>query len=155
MTCAALLHDAVEDHAEDIARHCGTRQSAFTILARHFSERTAELVAAVTNPAYEPSRGKQEQDREHVIGSLDDARRAAGLDHGQARSETDPVTAQVAADVYGPCLTPSARRSSRRSSPRRACCGLVTATSRTRTLSCSPPTATPTAWSRRSPNAAT
>ncbi|HEY2265837.1 MAG TPA: HD domain-containing protein [Streptosporangiaceae bacterium] len=71
VTCAALLHDAVEDHAEDIARHCDTRRSAFTILARQFGDRTAELVAAVTNPVYDPGRDKHQQYREHVIASLD------------------------------------------------------------------------------------
>jgi HD domain-containing protein len=71
VACAALLHDAVEDHAEDIARHCNTRRSALTILASQFGERTAQLVAAVTNPVYEPGRDKHEQYREHVITSLD------------------------------------------------------------------------------------
>jgi (p)ppGpp synthase/HD superfamily hydrolase len=71
VTCAALLHDAVEDHAEDIARHCDTRASAFTILARQFGERTAELVAAVTNPVYDPGCDMHEHYREHVIASLD------------------------------------------------------------------------------------
>ncbi len=70
VTCAALLHDTVEDHAEDIARHYDTRQSAFTILAGQFGERTAELVAAVTNPVYEPGHNEHEQYREHVIDSL-------------------------------------------------------------------------------------
>jgi hypothetical protein len=65
-----LLHDIVEDHAEDIARHCDTRQSAFTILARQFGQRTAELVAAVTNPVYQPGRDEYQQYREHVIASL-------------------------------------------------------------------------------------
>jgi (p)ppGpp synthase/HD superfamily hydrolase len=71
VACAALLHDAVEDHAEDIARHCDTRRSAFTILAGQFGERTAELVAAVTNPVYDPGRDEHQQYREHVIASLD------------------------------------------------------------------------------------
>jgi hypothetical protein len=43
---AALLHDAVEDHA-------------------------AELVAAVTNPEYDPGRDRHVQYREHVAASLD------------------------------------------------------------------------------------
>jgi hypothetical protein len=69
LACAALLHDAVEDHAQDIAPG-GTRQDAFTVLARQFGERTAGLVAAVTNPVYEPGRDKHEQYREHVTASL-------------------------------------------------------------------------------------
>ena len=69
VACAALLHDAVEDHAADIAPG-GTRQAAFTVLAGQFGARTAELVAAVTNPVYEPGRDEHEQYREHVTASL-------------------------------------------------------------------------------------
>jgi HD domain len=69
VTCAALLHDAVEDHADGIAPG-GTRQAALTMLARRFGDRTAALVAAVTNPAWEPGRDKHEQYREHVTASL-------------------------------------------------------------------------------------
>jgi (p)ppGpp synthase/HD superfamily hydrolase len=68
-TCAALLHDAVEDHAKDITPG-GTRQRAFASLATQFGEHTAELVAAVTNPVYEPGRDRHEQYREHVATSL-------------------------------------------------------------------------------------
>jgi hypothetical protein len=70
VACAALLHDAVEDHAEDIAPD-GTRQGALTILARQFGERTTELVAAVTNPVYAPGRDVHEQYRDHVAASLE------------------------------------------------------------------------------------
>ena len=69
VACAALLHDAVEDHAEDIAPG-GTRQAAFAALARQFGHRTADLVAAVTNPVYAPGRDEHEQYREHVAASL-------------------------------------------------------------------------------------
>lgn len=69
VVCAALLHDAVEDHAEDIAAG-GTRQAAFALLAAQFGERTAELVAAVTNPVWEPGRDNHKQYREHVTVSL-------------------------------------------------------------------------------------
>jgi hypothetical protein len=69
VACAALLHDAVEDHAQDIAPD-GTRQAAFAVLAGQFGERTAELVAAVTNPVYQPDRDEHEQYREHVTASL-------------------------------------------------------------------------------------
>jgi (p)ppGpp synthase/HD superfamily hydrolase len=70
VACAALLHDAVEDHSDDIAPD-GTRQGAFSALARQFGERTAELVAAVTNPVWEPGRDEHEQYREHVTASLE------------------------------------------------------------------------------------
>jgi hypothetical protein len=56
---AALLHDAVEDHP-----------AALGVLARDFGSRVAELVGAVTNPAYDPSRDKDEQYREHVAEAL-------------------------------------------------------------------------------------
>ena len=69
MACAALLHDAVEDHARDIATG-GTRQDAVAVLAGQFGERTAGLVAAVTNPVYGPGRDEHEQYREHVAASL-------------------------------------------------------------------------------------
>ena len=69
VACAALLHDAVEDHAADITS-AGTRQAALALLARRFGDRTAALVAAVTNPEWEPGRDEHEQYREHVTASL-------------------------------------------------------------------------------------
>jgi HD domain len=69
VTCAALLHDAVEDHAGDIVPG-GGRQAALAVLAGRFGERTAALVAAVTNPEWEPGRDEHEQYREHVLVSL-------------------------------------------------------------------------------------
>jgi HD domain len=69
VACAALLHDAVEDHAEDMAPG-RTRQAALAMLARQFGRRTADLVAAVTNPVYESGRDEHEQYREHVTASL-------------------------------------------------------------------------------------
>ena len=69
VACAALLHDAVEDHAGDIAPG-GSRQDALALLAGQFGECTAALVAAVTNPAWAPGRDKHEQYREHVAESL-------------------------------------------------------------------------------------
>ena len=70
MACAALLHDAVEDHAADIAPG-GDRQAALAVLAGRFGARTAALVAAVTNPEWEPGRDEHEQYREHVLASLE------------------------------------------------------------------------------------
>jgi HD domain len=69
IACAALLHDVVEDHAEDISPD-GTRQGALDMLGWQFGERTAQVVAAVTNPVWEPGRDKHEQYREHVAASL-------------------------------------------------------------------------------------
>jgi hypothetical protein len=68
VACAGLLHDAVEDHAAGIAP--GGRQSALAVLAGRFGARTPALVAAVTNPAWEPGRDKHEQYREHVLAAL-------------------------------------------------------------------------------------
>ena len=70
VACAALLHDAVEDHAADIAPG-GDRQAALALLAGRFGARTAALVAAVTNPEWEAGRDEHEQYREHVLASLE------------------------------------------------------------------------------------
>src|SRR5580704_10895513 len=76
VVCAALLHDAVEDHAAELAATTepGTvgdaRQTALAALAAEFGPRVAELVAAVTNPEYAPDRDTHEQYREHVAESL-------------------------------------------------------------------------------------
>jgi hypothetical protein len=48
----------------------GTLQDAIAVLAGQFGERTASLVAAVTNPVYVPGRNEHEQYREHVAVSL-------------------------------------------------------------------------------------
>jgi hypothetical protein len=69
VTCAALLHDAVEAHAAGLTPG-GTRQGALAVLAVRFGDRTAALVAAVTNPGWQPGRDKHEQYREHVTASL-------------------------------------------------------------------------------------
>ncbi len=70
VTCAALLHDAVEDHARELSGGAGQR-AALAVLAEEFGERVADLVSAVTNPGYEPGRDHHEQYREHVLASLD------------------------------------------------------------------------------------
>jgi hypothetical protein len=81
--CAALLHDAVEDHPAELAasapghtvavEYGGTgddQEAALAALAAQFGPRVAELVAAVTNPQYAPDRDAHEQYREHVADSL-------------------------------------------------------------------------------------
>jgi hypothetical protein len=67
--CAALLHDAVEDHAAGLAPGGGQREALDTIAAR-FGRRVAELVGAVTNPEFAPGRDRHAQYREHVASSL-------------------------------------------------------------------------------------
>jgi transcriptional regulator with XRE-family HTH domain len=66
--CAALLHDAVEDHAADLA--AGGRAAAIAALAARFGPRTAGLVDAVTNPAWVPGADRDEQYRAHLAVSL-------------------------------------------------------------------------------------
>ena len=70
VACAALLHDAVEDHAAELAPG-GGQPGALAAIAALFGDRVAEQVAAVTNPEYEPGRDPGEQYREHVAASLD------------------------------------------------------------------------------------
>jgi hypothetical protein len=77
--CAALLHDAVEDHPAELADRAATaggvladQQAALAVLAGQFGPRVAELVGAVTNPEYAPGRDAAEQYREHVAESLRD-----------------------------------------------------------------------------------
>jgi HD domain len=68
--CAGLLHDAVEDHAAELAAD-GTQASALAALGAQFGDRVAELVGSVTNPGYQPGRDARQQYREHVAASLD------------------------------------------------------------------------------------
>jgi hypothetical protein len=70
VACAALLHDAVEDHASDLALGGGGHREALAVLAGRFGDRVADLVAAVTNPPYQVGRDEHEQYREHVAASL-------------------------------------------------------------------------------------
>jgi HD domain len=71
VACAALLHDAVEDHAPELAgTGGGDRDAALAVLAAEFGPRVAGLVGAVTNPVWVPGRDQHEQYREHVAQSL-------------------------------------------------------------------------------------
>jgi HD domain len=70
LACAALLHDALEDHAADLAAD-GGQQQALAVLAERFGDRTAGLVAAVTNPEFAAGRDRHQQYREHVSASLE------------------------------------------------------------------------------------
>ena len=111
VACAALLHNAVEDHAADIATS-GHRSAALAVLAGRFGARTAGLVAAVTNPVWEPGRDEHEQYREHVLASLeaspwarvikasDLTDNAVGIIH-----TTGPKLAKLAGK-YGPLVPP-------------------------------------------------
>jgi HD domain len=76
--CAALLHDAVEDHAAELTGSAGDagtlagQQAALDVLAGQFGPRVAELVGAVTNPPFAPDRDADVQYVEHVAQSLRD-----------------------------------------------------------------------------------
>jgi hypothetical protein len=72
VVCAALLHDAVEDHAAELTGGRDEQSAALAVLADQFGPRVAELVGAVTNPPYAPDRDQDEQYREHVADSLRD-----------------------------------------------------------------------------------
>jgi hypothetical protein len=69
IVCAALLHDAVEDHSEALAPGGGT-PAALSVLAAEFGPRVADLVAAVTNPDYTLGRDVHDQYLQHVTASL-------------------------------------------------------------------------------------
>lgn len=73
---AGLLHDAVEDHPAELAgldpeSAADATPAALDALSDRFGARVARLVAAVTNPAYDPGRDRDEQYREHVAASLE------------------------------------------------------------------------------------
>jgi hypothetical protein len=70
VVCAALLHDAVEDHAADLGSGSG-QPEALAVLAWQFGTRVAEMVASVTNPPYQPGRDHHEQYRQHVAANLE------------------------------------------------------------------------------------
>jgi hypothetical protein len=67
--CAALLHDSVEDHANELSP--AARPGAFAVLTAWFGPRVADLVAAVTNPIYGSEIDRHGQYREHVVASLE------------------------------------------------------------------------------------
>ncbi|HUA29348.1 MAG TPA: HD domain-containing protein [Streptosporangiaceae bacterium] len=67
--CAALLHDAVEDHATALAPGGGQRE-ALDAIAGRFGPRVAELVASVTIPPFAPGQDRHGLYRQHVAESL-------------------------------------------------------------------------------------
>jgi HD domain len=72
VVCAALLHDAVEDHPAGLTGGRADQPAALAALGAEFGPRVAELVGAVTNPPYAADRDQDEQYREHVADSLRD-----------------------------------------------------------------------------------
>jgi (p)ppGpp synthase/HD superfamily hydrolase len=70
---AGLLHDAVEDHAPELAgaRADSGTEGALAEVGERFGGRVASLVAAVTNPAPVPGVDRNTQYREHIATSLE------------------------------------------------------------------------------------
>lgn len=73
LVVAGLLHDAVEDHAAELAgaRAGSETEAALAAVREQFGARVAELVAAVTNPAREPGIDRNHQYRAHIATSLE------------------------------------------------------------------------------------
>lgn len=69
IACAGLLQDSVEDRASDLAAG-SDHAAAQAVLAGQFGDRVAGLVAAVTNPPWQPGADEHEQYRAHVTESL-------------------------------------------------------------------------------------
>jgi HD domain len=120
VVCAALLHDAVEDHPAELAGRThrtgsaggaqADQQAALAALAAEFGPRVADLVAAVTNPEYEPDRDAHEQYREHVADSLRDRPWARVIkvsdftDNGVGLIHTTGPRLRTLADKYAPLV---------------------------------------------------
>ena len=113
VVCAALLHDAVEDHPAELAGS-GAGQpaalAALAALAAQFGPRVAGLVGAVTNPPYAPGRDEHEQYREHVADSLLDNPWARVIkvsdftDNGAGLIHTTGPRLHRLADKYAPLV---------------------------------------------------
>ena len=119
VVCAALLHDAVEDHAADLAAGGGGAgltgsgagpPAALAVLAAEFGPRVAGLVGAVTNPPYAPDRDEHEQYREHVAASLRESPWARVIkasdftDNGVGLIHTTGPRLHRLADKYAPLV---------------------------------------------------
>jgi hypothetical protein len=114
--CAALLHDAVEDHAAELTgptEDAGPRarqQAALGVLAEQFGPWAAELVGAVTNPPFAPDRDADEQYLEHVAESLQDCPWARVIkasdftDNGVGLIHTTGPRLHRLADKYAPLV---------------------------------------------------
>jgi hypothetical protein len=108
VACAALLHDAVEDHANDLAPGGGQR-AALAAIAVQFGDRVAELVGAVTNPDWQPGDARQ-QYRDHVAASLEASPWARVIkasdftDNGVGLIHTTGPKVRSLADKYAPLV---------------------------------------------------
>ena len=84
--CAALLHDAVEDHAGSLAPGGGQRE-ALDAIANGSAPRVAELVGAVTNPQFAPGPTGMAGTASTSAESLD-----ANRGRGSSKPPTSPTT---------------------------------------------------------------
>jgi hypothetical protein len=106
--CAALLHDTVEDHADDLSP--AGRPGAFAMLTACFGPRVADLVAAVTNPSYTPENDEDTQYRDHIAANLETHPWARVLkasdftDNGVGLMYTTGAKATKSARKYGPLV---------------------------------------------------
>ncbi|WP_300606015.1 hypothetical protein [Trebonia sp.] len=68
IVCAALLHDAVEDHAASLSADGSAGR--LPRWPRAWARGVADLVEAVTNPLYVPGTDPDQKYRDHVTNSL-------------------------------------------------------------------------------------
>ena len=121
--CAALLHDTVEDHADDLSTT--GRPGAFALLTADFGTQVAEVVAAVTNPVYAPGSDKDSQYREHVVDGLAACPWARVIklsdftDNGVGVIHTDGEKALWLARKYAPLVPALAELAARSDTPYR------------------------------------
>jgi (p)ppGpp synthase/HD superfamily hydrolase len=105
---AALLHDAAEDHANDLSP--AGRPGAFAMLTAGYGRRVADLVAAVTNPVYATDTDEAAQYRAHVAASLESHPWARVLkasdftDNGVGLMYTTGAKAAKSARKYAPLV---------------------------------------------------
>lgn len=106
--CAALLHDSIEDHADDLSR--AGRPGALAMLTKCFGPQVADLVEGVTNPTYAPDIDQYDQYRAHVVDSLENHPRARVLkasdftDNGTGIHYTTGPKAAKLARKYAPMV---------------------------------------------------
>lgn len=108
MACAALLHDSVEDHADDLS--ATGRPGALALLTTRFGPQVADLVEAVTNPVYAPEIDRHDQYHAHLVESLESDPRARVLkvsdftDNGVGLHYTSGPKAAKLARKYAPMV---------------------------------------------------
>jgi hypothetical protein len=122
--CAALLHDSVEDHTDDLSP--AGRPGALATLTACFGTQVADLVGAVTNPIYAPEIKEADEDaqyRGHVVASLESHPRARVIkasdftDNGVGLIYTTGSKAARSARKYAPLVPALADLIARQDTP--------------------------------------